>query len=163
MHALCEPHCRPTVYGQYLARQWRLHAALEPALRGWLTPEWAETRLVKADWLAGDLRALGSATTTSDLNPPAIESMGAALGTLYVLEGALLGVQVVRKRLPPGHPGAGPAGRFLQGYGARSSDHWREFLAHLETLPHPDWSLALGAAADTFGLFHHLFLEPLHE
>lgn len=59
---------------------------------------------------------------------PAIDSCAAALGALYVLEGATLGGQVIERhaaRLVGVTACAG--GSYFHGYGARTGDMWRAF------------------------------------
>jgi heme oxygenase len=150
-------------YRHYLARQYRLYAHLEHALRNWVAPEWAQTRLVKAGWLLSDLRALGAAADSRGAAVPMVNSHAEALGILYVLEGATLGLRAVRKRLHADHPGLGTAGRFIDGYGAQTSAHWNDFIVLLETLPAKAWPAAVDAASATFRAFHRLLAAPGHD
>ncbi len=144
-------------YLDYLAAQLALHAPLEAALRPWLPVRWQESRLEKSQWLRGDLRSLGASGDDIAAAPIDIASEAEALGTLYVLEGATLGLQTVRRRIGPGRVGAS---RFLLGYGEATGASWREFVAHLETLPRSRWPQAQDAAAATFAAFQRRFAAP---
>lgn len=156
-------------YLDYLHKQLQLHAVLEVALRPWLPPEWCELRLVKAQWLRGDLLELGDMVTPGDTSDaveshagpgesaPRIACEAEALGTLYVLEGGTLGLQVVRKRIQAGHPGEAMASRFLVGYGIETGPLWRTFVDKLEGLPVSAWPAAVHSACATFNAFHRRF------
>ena len=146
-------------YRLYLRLQQRLHATLEAGLAPWLPPEIAAIRLGKSEWLAADLLALGSTPDMADGAASVITSYAAALGTLYVLEGGTLGLQVVRRRLPDSHPALHGAGRFLLGYGSDTGRRWQTFVVLLDALPAADWPTALAAAEATFQAFHTAFAE----
>ena len=144
-------------YQHYLAQQHRLFTPLEAQLRPWATLDWANLRLVKAQWLQADLQALGCAVPEPVTLPFGISSGAFALGVQYVLEGSTLGLQVIKKHLPAGHPALGQAGRFIHGYGTQTSSHWRVFMAHLEALTLADRPLAVSAAHATFAAFADVF------
>jgi len=152
-----------TVYRDYLQRQLRLHVAFEPPLRNWLGAACSELRLGKSEWLRSDLQAVGESPDVRQVPAPVLGSQAAALGMLYVLEGSTLGLQVVRRHLPPAHPAAGVAGRFLTGYGPQTGQHWRDFVALLDELPLAQWQNAIDAACATFVAFERVFAEPCHE
>ena len=148
-------------YREYLRRQWRLHAALEPALADWFSADWVALRLVKTQWLSSDLQALeANAQLQPETQVPAASSHGAAFGILYVLEGATLGLYSLRRRLQQEHAAWSSAQRFIEGYGAQTAHHWHGFVAQLDTLSEPDWPQALSAASATFGAFQRVFAEP---
>jgi heme oxygenase len=159
MRAFASPTPLVGEYPDYLARQLRLHAPLEDALRQWVPQEWVELRLMKSLWLLGDLRALGAEAEHRTTEIPTPGSEAEALGILYVLEGATLGLQVVRRRLHRDHPALHAAGRFMHGYGPQTGHHWRAFLDRLETLPDAQWPEAMDAARATFAAFQRVFLE----
>ena len=144
-------------YRDYLARQLAVHAPLEAALRPWLPARWRESRLEKSRWLQDDLRSLGASGAAMTATPAEISSEAEALGTLYVLEGATLGLQTVRRRIGTRRLGGS---RFLLGYGEATGASWREFVAHLETLPRAAWPQAQEAAAETFAAFQRRFMAP---
>jgi heme oxygenase len=150
-----------TDYCDYLARQWSMHAPLEAALRPWVSQPWRNVRLVKTRWLTADILAMGAAPPIAGSGCAAITSEAQALGTLYVLEGGTLGLQIVRKRLRSHGNHRDTASRFLRGYGDATAAHWREFVERLEALPSEVWPLALDAACATFAAFHRRFAGRL--
>lgn len=161
MQRFAGPGLTPAVYADYLRRQWQLHAVMEAALAPWVPPDWVRLRLVKASWLAQDLAALGS-TLPPPRKPvwPEPTQASKALGALYVLEGATLGVQVVARRAPGVTAGAR---RFLDGYGPHTGAAWREFLSVLESTPADAHASLCRAAVETFDAFLVLFSEAVHE
>jgi heme oxygenase len=155
------PSLTRAVYADYLGRQWQLHAAMEAELGRWAPPGWAQTRLIKVGWLAQDLAVLGlDPPPQRALAWPAPTQATAALGAMYVLEGATLGVQIVARRAPQV---TAAARRFLDGYGGCTGARWREFLGALEGVPGSDWDEVCRGALDTFDAFLALFSEPAHE
>jgi heme oxygenase len=84
----------------------------------------------KAAWLAADLAALGRGTSEFPTRDESLDcpSLGAALGRMYVFEGATLGGRVVtrlaaeRLSLTPEFGCA-----FFAGYGDRTAAMWDEF------------------------------------
>ena len=154
----------PEDFTRYLLTQLRLTRALEPAIEPWLSPEEARARLVKGDWIAADLYALGIAPAQlHDLPVPAhpdIRSTAAALGALYVLEGSTLGLAVLGKRMRSEQSILFTrASRFLTAYGPDSGRMWKQFLASLSGLPRQGWAETQAAAAATFDLAIQLFEE----
>lgn len=90
----------------------------------------------KTPLLALDLRALGveeprGARLCDDL--PLVGSPGAALGCLYVIEGASLGGQIISRHLRARLDiTKDTGGRFFHGYGERTGEMWRTFRAAVE-------------------------------
>lgn len=162
MRAFSGEDAPPSVYCAYLSRQWALHSALEPALRDWVGTALASQRLHKTAWLQHDLAALGIAPVPADTMPPVPRCRAASIGTMYVLEGATLGMRQLVRALPDGHPGRGDAGRFLAGYGEHTGARWREFLALLDSVDGAEWPQVIAGAESTFGAFHALFSEWRH-
>jgi heme oxygenase len=87
----------------------------------------------KTPLLAADLRALNG--SDPDALPlcgevPLVASTAAALGCMYVLEGASLGGQIISRHLGA-RLGITPerGGRFFHGYGERTGEMWRAFGA----------------------------------
>jgi heme oxygenase len=85
----------------------------------------------KTPLLALDLRALGEgdpAALPLCRELPLAASTAAALGCMYVLEGASLGGQIISRHLGA-RLGITPAsgGRFFHGYGERTGEMWRAF------------------------------------
>jgi len=118
---------------------------------------------LKAATLHADLRAMGlSAEAVADLprctELPALDSAAACLGVLYVLEGATLGGQVLRREI---HARLGldadSGAAFLDIYGADTGRRWRAFLVHLCSRPLADAERArvVAVAQQTFRCFEH--------
>ncbi len=122
-------------YGFYAPLEAILHAsALIPA-------ELIPLERVKTPVLVEDLRALGLSDHDIGQLPrceqlPAVDSPGACMGVMYVLEGATLGGQVLRreinKRLGLDEQ-SGTA--FLDVYGALTGPRWKAFLNHRMKYP----------------------------
>lgn len=117
---------------QLAARFHSLHAGMEAALEPWLAPieglDFAARRRTRA--LADDLAALGVEPPPSHSAPQPVDA-AEALGLFYVLEGSSLGGKVIRKQAE--RAGLDMTGlSFLDPYGARTGEAWRQFLAVLE-------------------------------
>lgn len=113
----------------------------------------------KAYRLEADLRHLGATPTeiaglARATRLPDVASLPAALGCLYVIEGATLGGQLIARHVMPRFgltPDAGAA--FFTSYGAEVGPRWRalgEFL-RAQLTRDADAQRAAGAACDTFG------------
>jgi heme oxygenase len=152
----------PAVYAEYLARQWRVHRLIEPVLHTWIDEGWAAARLVKSKWLRQDLATLQCCAEPREVawNPPC--SRAQAMGTMYVLEGATLGIRQSVRALPSGHPAHGPANRFVQGYGLHTGARWKDLLARLEEVDAVHWPDVVIGAADAFRAFETHFSDGSH-
>lgn len=151
-------------YVDTLAALYGLYAPLERRLarHDWaaLGFEWEARR--KAPLLAADLRRLGVPDAAVAALPladalPALATPCEGLGALYVLEGATLGGQLVRRhvdRVLGVTPERG--GAFFAAYGDRVGPMWRAFRAFLDDAgARHDCTpeRALQAARDTFDAF----------
>ncbi len=141
----------------YLALQLSLHAPMEASLARWMTSDWNDVRLRKAEWLRGDLRGFGPLPPALQVSLPVIRSRAGALGMSYVLEGGTLGLQIVRKRLAAAHVARNAAGRFLLGYGADTGNRWKGFVSALDAVAPAEWPQAISVAQATFAEFHRMF------
>ncbi len=115
---------------------------------------------LKADTLRADLRALGA--TADDLplceDLPVIDSSAASLGVLYVLEGATLGGQILRREIAARlNLDADNGAAFLDVYGAATGRRWREFIEYLSNRPMAasERAAVVSAAQITFSCFEH--------
>lgn len=124
---------------------YRTHAA---AMLGWTEPieaalaqaEWPaaleiDRRLVKARWLAEDLRAAGLDDAAIAALPrcralPPLDTEARRYGALYVLEGSTLGGRVLHRRLT-GRLQSWPLAA-LVGYGRDTGRLWSIFVADIE-------------------------------
>ncbi|MFJ4145243.1 biliverdin-producing heme oxygenase [Pseudomonas sp. NPDC089734] len=138
---------------------------LEAALltSGLVPPALAQAERIKTPALLTDLQALGM--TEPDIDSlvqcpqlPVIDSPGACLGVMYVLEGATLGGQVLRREIHKRlgldeHSGAS----FLNVYGSATGPRWKAFLEYLDCVSGDDATTeaAAQAAQSTFACFEH--------
>lgn len=113
---------------------------------------------LKADTLRADLRALGA--TADDLplceDLPVIDSSAGSLGVLYVLEGATLGGQILRREIAARlNLDADNGAAFLDVYGAATGRRWREFIEYLSNRPMAasERAAVVSAAQITFSCF----------
>lgn len=137
------------------------------ALWGWLAPieasvwsgDWPPSLKVvqrsgKSAWLEEDLRhagldASGLAGIPLYRTAPAFMSMGERIGWAYVIEGAQLGGQVLRKRLAPAIDPWAP--RWLAGYGSETAANWKLFASYVDSIDEPQASqAAIRAAVEAF-------------
>ena len=129
-----------------------------------LVPDGIDIALrVKTPTLVADLYALGLDSHAISALPrcaqlPTLDTPAACLGALYVLEGATLGGQVLRREMAArlaieGHNG----GAFLDVYGAETGRRWKDFLDYLgrQPLDAAAQARAVTAARSTFSGFEH--------
>ena len=150
-------------YRRLLQAYYGFYAPMEAALRDCeLIPEGFDQALrVKTPTLMSDLRALGLSDKAISALPrcahlPCLDTPAACLGALYVLEGATLGGQVLRREMLRRlglDESSGTA--FLNIYGAETGRRWKEFLDYLGRMS-LDTSATQGAAQaarSTFSCF----------
>lgn len=153
--ALDAPALPLAAYQEYLRGMHAFHARVEPLLRA---PALAALGVdmgarAKRAWLEEDLRWFGLAPLDDAPRVPAMADASRALGCAYVLEGATLGGHVLQARLAPRFGlGPGRGATFLAGYGERTGEMWRAFLAVLEQAPERgvDEAACVDAARATF-------------
>jgi heme oxygenase len=126
------------VYTRTIERFYGFWLPMEAQLRATLGLRECGFNLIereKAGLLALDLRALSAGDPASlplcaDL--PDVSDVASALGCLYVIEGATLGGQVIKRHLRARlnvTPESG--GRFFHGYGAETGSMWQAFCSEL--------------------------------
>ena len=145
-------------YVALLKRFYGFHRVWEPQVATQLAAELPDLfpPRRKLQNLEADLRYFGCAADdllglASCVNLPPLESVGSALGSLYVIEGSTLGGRILTRHFA-GHLGVRPeAGcRFFSGYGERTGSMWSEFGELMETRwPSEDEDM-LQAAVATF-------------
>lgn len=116
---------------------------------------------LKTPTLRSDLLALGLSDQAIDQLPlcdtlPATVSAPASLGVLYVLEGATLGGQILRREIAARlNLDADNGAAFLDIYGAATGRRWRDFTDYLATSPFDASSrqAVVDAAQQTFACF----------
>jgi heme oxygenase len=144
-------------YGFYKPLEQRLHVLT-------LTPTGLDQSLrIKLPVLRADLTALGlddhaieALPTCRDL--PQIDSRAAALGVSYVLEGATLGGQILRRRVAEQLGlDASSGAAFLNVYGELTGRRWKDFLQYLgdRNLGDAQTLEVTRAAKATFTHFEH--------
>lgn len=104
-------------------------------------------------WLPDAPRRFAS----EDVEGLALASRGEALGALYVLEGSSLGGRMILRAVAARGAETGDLA-FLDPYGARTGERWREFLQDLEDAPAAE---AERGALAAFGLAETLLVERL--
>jgi len=125
---------RKAELAETLAVMLAVHRPLEQALAAGLDVNAFGYRL-RWPLLVADLEALGWAGRIADVPfaPPDPVGAAAYLGVAYVIEGAMLGGQVIRQRLI-GHFGPAIAGAlgFYAPYGDDGGRQWRRFRQELD-------------------------------
>ncbi|HWH85350.1 MAG TPA: biliverdin-producing heme oxygenase [Pseudomonas sp.] len=116
------------------------------------------TPRLKTETLRADLRALGAAANELPLcaQLPVIDSSASSLGVLYVLEGATLGGQILRREIAARlNLDADNGAAFLDIYGAATGRRWREFIEYLSNRPMDatERAAVVSAAQTTFSCF----------
>ena len=158
-------------YRQMLARLLGFYAPLERRLAGadWSRIGLDPARRRKSPLLVADLRALALTDAQITALPrceelPEARSLSDALGCLYVLEGATLGGQLVRRHVAA-RLGIGPQNgcAFFAAYGDAVGPMWREYQQRLATLVDGGEAAAdavVDAARRTFDALTHWLHTP---
>ena len=116
---------------------------------------------LNAPTLCSDLHALGVSAAALRSLPhceqlPVIDSSAACLGVLYVLEGATLGGQILRREIST-RLGleADNGAAFLDIYGAATGRRWRDFIEYLgsRSMSADERAAVVTAAQTTFSCF----------
>ncbi|MFJ2283988.1 biliverdin-producing heme oxygenase [Pseudomonas sp. NPDC087803] len=139
------------------------YAPLESALRssGAVPDDFDLAPRLKTPTLYADLQALGLTAERIEQLPmcqslPVIDSSAASLGVLYVLEGATLGGQILRREIASRLSlNADNGAAFLDIYGAATGRRWRDFIEYLgnRTLDAAEREAVVAAAHTTFSCF----------
>lgn len=125
----------PEDYKKLLCKFYRFYSAIEPKIdRLDLTAtgyDFNDRR--KLPKLEADLKNLGVFEKAKELPEweglPALDNNAQAFGSLYVMEGATLGGQLIKRHLKE-HLGISPenGGAFFNGYGEKTGPMWKEFV-----------------------------------
>ncbi|WP_025111481.1 biliverdin-producing heme oxygenase [Pseudomonas sp. H1h] len=116
---------------------------------------------LKTPTLQRDLHNMGESTQGLERLPicrklPVIDSGAACLGVLYVLEGATLGGQILRREIATRLSlDADNGAAFLDVYGAATGRRWRDFIEYLGACPMDvdERAAVVAAAQTTFSCF----------
>lgn len=165
--ALARPAADRADYARYVAAMWGWLSPLEPAL--WRGKHWpAELepaeRACKSRWLVEDLDAARAdgflpSEPVSCVQQVDFEDAASRFGWAYVIEGSMLGGQLLQRqlgaRLTPWPM------RYLHGYGERTARRWNDFLAALarEVVTREQIDAAAAAAAQAFRSIHGWFAQ----
>ncbi len=155
------------LYGQVLARFRGFYSAWEAAAQDAASPVLAPIVRArrKLPLLEHDLQALGfPCAAGEEMDRAWLPNMAAGdatlLGSMYVVEGATLGGQVISRSLERSsglHNGHGYS--FFQSYGKATGQQWKSFVALIEKLPEDDAATVIEAAQATFRAFHQWFTQ----
>ncbi|KPW31670.1 Bacteriophytochrome heme oxygenase BphO [Pseudomonas coronafaciens pv. atropurpurea] len=159
------PVLNHALYLRLLQAYYGFYAPLEVALHdsGLVPCALSPDERIKTTVLVKDLRALEMSEHQIGQLPhcmqlPVIDSPGACLGVMYVLEGATLGGQVLRREILKRiglDEQSGAA--FLDVYGVQTGPRWKAFLNYLDNVPRDVvfTEAAAVAAHSTFSCFEH--------
>lgn len=161
-------------YKNLLWKFYRFYNAIEPKLDKlvWSEVNYNFSNRLKLPKLERDLRELGVFDEVKGgskwQNIPDLDSFAKAFGSLYVIEGATLGGQVIKRHLES-HLGITPenGGEFFSGYGDMTGKMWKDFgsviTAFAENQSVDDTIIT--SAKNTFDSFRECFEEsenPIH-
>lgn len=157
-------------YKTLLSKFYRFYSSIEPELAKLDLKKhgYDLSERLKTPKLEKDLEHLGILDEAKKLptwdNLPALDTPEKAFGTLYVLEGATLGGQVINRHLKE-HLDLTPenGGLFFSGYGMKTGEMWKEFIqmaTEFAFAAHNDEAI-VQSAKDTFDSFKNCFLEPI--
>lgn len=158
-------------YGELLTKFYRFYSAIEPRLpvEGLREAGFEIEGRRKTPLLERDLEALGMIDGTRGLPPwtgvPGTDGVARAFGSIYVMEGATLGGQVITRHLKE-HLGLTPenGGAFFNSYGREVGPMWKAFGAVITDYAgqHPDEDETIvNSARATFDAFRQCFEESV--
>ncbi|PTT26540.1 biliverdin-producing heme oxygenase [Pseudomonas sp. HMWF021] len=150
-------------FGRLMQAYYGFYAPLERALldSAAIPADFDLTPRLKAPVLRADLQAMHLPGEAIDSLPlcrslPVINSSADCLGVLYVLEGATLGGQILRREIAARLSlDADNGAAFLDIYGAATGRRWRDFIEYLgsQALDAHDREAVVAAAQTTFSCF----------
>ncbi|WP_455825472.1 biliverdin-producing heme oxygenase [Pseudomonas graminis] len=147
-------------YQRLIQAYYGFYQPIEAALHdsGMIPDGFDQALRVKTPTLLSDLHALGLAPQALPrcANLPPLDTPAACLGVLYVLEGATLGGQVLRREMKQRLGiNADNGAAFLNVYGVETGRRWKDFLDYLGRIPLDTLTRqrAVDAARSTFSCF----------
>jgi len=157
------PHLDHDGYRHLLQAYYGFYRPMEATLNdsGLIPLGFDQALRLKTPTLLTDLHALGLDDSAIAALPhctslPPLDTPAACLGALYVLEGATLGGQILRREMAQRLGlDAGNGGAFLNVYGAETGRRWKDFLDYLSHVPLDAHAKlrAVNAARSTFSCF----------
>ncbi|TDV56665.1 heme oxygenase [Pseudomonas graminis] len=130
-------------YKRIIEAYYGFHLPLQQSMERFLAPQGIDPARQKIPALIKDLRALGLTELQIQALPlcaelPAIGSVAQLLGVMYVMEGATLGGQVLRRIIADKlGVDADSGGEFLDVYGRDTGRLWKAFLKQLAEFDDP--------------------------
>jgi heme oxygenase (biliverdin-IX-beta and delta-forming) len=157
-------------YKMLLLKFYRFYAAIEPELAKLDLQQhgYDLSARLKTPKLETDLQNLGVLDEAKQLpawnNLPQLDSAEKAFGSLYVIEGATLGGQIINRHLKQ-HLDLTPenGGTFFSGYGEKTGEMWKEFIemtTNFAFAANNDETI-VESAKETFDSFRDCFLESV--
>jgi len=157
---LTHPELDLGTYTRIIQAYYGFHAPLQRQIETFLGAEAFDPERQKTPALLKDLHALGLSTAQINALPlctslPTLDSEARLLGIMYVMEGATLGGQVLRRIIADRLAiGADNGGEFLDVYGRDTGRLWKAFLKQLAGFDHPELNpQVVDAACATFASF----------
>ncbi|WP_296261117.1 MULTISPECIES: biliverdin-producing heme oxygenase [unclassified Pseudomonas] len=149
-----------SLYTRIIEAYYGFHVPLQRHIDQFVSPQACDPKRYKVAALIKDLRALGLSDGQIDRLPlccdlPRLQTQGHLLGIMYVIEGATLGGQVLR-RIIADRLGieADSGGEFLDVYGRDTGRRWKAFLKQLADFDQPEYNGdVVDAACATFASF----------
>lgn len=157
---LTHPQLDLGTYKRIIEAYYGFHLPLQQSIERFLAPQVPDPAREKVTALIKDLHALGLSDLQIQVLPlcralPAIDSVAQLLGVMYVMEGATLGGQVLRRIIADRLDiDADTGGEFLDVYGRDTGRLWKAFLKQLAEFDTPLHNAELvQAACATFDCF----------
>ncbi len=162
---LTQPSYSLDMYRTLLSAYYILYQALESRLIAFQSPQSGQldySQRIKLPWICNDLAFLGIEpiatikSTALTIPVPTASSIGEYTGVLYVIEGSMLGGQLISRSLAENHGLSGETGAcFYHGYGKNTATMWKDFLGFAESIAEDagERRLAERAACHTFQFF----------
>lgn len=136
----------------------QVEQAIAPFITEQLLPDYKERR--NSSYIKKDIEELGGQVSeTPVIGLPVIETQLQALGALYVMEGSIMGGQIIVKMLEK--DGITKGISFFSGYGEATGQKWGVFTAVMNqaaSTPEQE-AIAIQAANETFDCFGDVFNE----
>ena len=135
-------------YGKYCLALWHWLKPIEAKIwsGGWCAELEPEQRSGKCEWLRADIESIyGSVPACESVETVSLDSEAEKIGVAYVIEGSMLGGQVLRKRLEDVLPFE-PV--WLEGYGKETGRNWTAFKKVLSDSLKGQETIAAAEAAD---------------
>jgi heme oxygenase len=157
---LTHPDLDRDAYQRIIQAYYGFHVPLQRQIERFHAPQRPQPDRQKVPALLKDLRALGLSDVQIDALPlcadlPPLNSHADLLGVMYVMEGATLGGQVLRRIIAERLSiDADSGAEFLDVYGRDTGRLWKAFLKQLADFDHPDYNQeVVDAACATFTSF----------